>query len=370
VEPVYREPDVLPRSTMTQAFVKKMHWGDIAGGEPVELYILGSPALTVRVTTYGARVTGVEAPDRHGNRADVVLGYKSLRDYEADDETYFGAVVGRYGNRIAHGAFSLDGKTYHIPPNDGANALHGGPIGFDRKVWEATQLTNGVEMTLVSADGDMGFPGRLTAEVRYTLERHALRIVYRLTTNAPTVVNLTNHSYFNLAGEANGTILNQKLMINADRYTPVDEGLIPTGEIASVLGTPFDFRTMTAIGARINESDEQLERVRGYDHNFVLNGKAGAEPRLAARAFDPGSRRTLTVLTTEPGVQFYSGNSLAGATTGISGTKYEKNAGFCLETQHYPDSPNHPRFPSTVLRRGQTLHSQTLLMFGVREQEK
>jgi aldose 1-epimerase len=324
----------------------------------------------VHVTTYGARVVGIETPDRDGNRADVVLGYKSLRDYEADEETYLGAVVGRYGNRIAHGVFSLDGKTYQIPPNDGANALHGGPIGFDKKVWEATQLTNGVEMTLISADGDMGFPGRLTADVRYTLERHALRIAYRLTTDASTIVNLTNHSYFNLAGEGHGTVLNQKLMINADRYTPVDEGLVPTGEIESVVGTPFDFRTMAAIGARINESHEQLKRAGGYDHNFVLNGKPGAEPRLAARAFDPGSRRTLTVLTTEPGVQFYSGNSLAGATTGISGTTYERNAGFCLETQHYPDSPNHPRFPSTVLRPGQTLDSQTLLMFGVRKQEK
>ena len=321
---------VLLASTLAQAAVHQEHWGNAADGKPVDLYTLSDAELTVRITTFGARIVSIEAPDRHGVKADVVLGYKSLADYQADKKTYFGSIVGRYGNRIAHGKFSLDGKQFQVPANDGANALHGGPVGFDQKVWEAKPLPNGVELTLVSPDGDMGFPGRLTAHVRYTLAGHALHIDYSATTDAPTVLNLTNHSYFNLAGEGSGDILKQQMMINADRYTPVDAGLIPTGAFPAVTGTPFDFSKPTAIGAHINDTDAQLKLAGGYDHNFVLNGPSDAEPRLAARAFDPASGRTLTVTTTQPGVQFYSGNFLTGATTGISGVKYAKHAGFCL----------------------------------------
>jgi aldose 1-epimerase len=356
---------VLLAATLAHASVVSAPWGATADGKPVAIYTISDEQLAVRVTTYGARIVGIEAPDRHGHKADVVLGYKSLSDYEADKKTYFGAIVGRYGNRIANGAFSIDGATYKVPTNDGANALHGGTSGFDQKVWQAAEVPNGVEMTLVSPDGEMGFPGNLTVHVRYTVRGSSLHIDYSATTDKPTVLNITNHSYFNLAGEGSGPILDEKIKINADRYTPVDAGLIPTGELAPLANTPLDFETPTAIGARIDQANEQLTRAKGYDHNYVLNGSPGGEPRLAATVVDPGSGRTLTVLTDQPGVQFYSGNFLNGATVGISGVRYEKHAGFCLETQHYPDSPNHPAFPSTVLRPGQTFKSTTIFNFGV-----
>ena len=356
---------LLLTGSLAHASVVKAPWGKTAAGQPVSIYTLADADISVRITTYGAHVVSIEAPDRSGAKADVVLGYKNLRGYEADKKTYFGAIVGRYGNRIAHGSFMLDGKTYHIPLNDGPNALHGGTVGFDKKVWQGQTLSNGVEMSLVSPNGDMGFPGQLTVHVRYTLEGRSLHIEYSATTTAPTVLNLTNHSYFNLAGEGHGTILNEVLMINADRYTPVDATLIPTGRLAPVAGTPFDFRKPTAIGARIGENNQQLKFAGGYDQNFVLNGASGEQPRLAARAFDPGSGRTLTVTTTQPGVQFYSGNFLNGSNVGISGVAYQKHAGFALETQHFPDSPNHPSFPSTELSPGQTFHSTTVLTFGV-----
>jgi aldose 1-epimerase len=252
-----------------------------------------------------------------------------------------------------------------VPLNNGQNALHGGPVGFDHKVWSARELPNGVELTLVSPDGDMGFPGALTAHVRYTLEGKSLHIDYSATTTKPTVVNLTNHSYFNLAGNGRGDILNEVLTIPADRYTPTDATQIPTGELAPVQGTPFDFRKPTAIGAHIDEPNEQLKLAGGYDHNFALNGASGSGMHLAARAVEPGTGRTLTITTTEPGVQFYSGNFLDGTLTGQFGVVYQKHAGFCLETQHFPDAPNEPKFASTVVRPGQTWRSSTVFAFGV-----
>jgi aldose 1-epimerase len=342
-----------------------MAWGNTASGQPVEIYTLKDDTLNVRITTFGARVVSVEAPDRNGVKADVVLGYKDVAQYEADKSTYFGSIVGRYGNRIAKGTFSIDGKTFHAPLNNNGNMLHGGTVGFDHKVWTAKTIPNGVEMTLVSPDGDMGFPGELTAHVRYTLAAGSLRIDYSATTTKPTVVNLTNHTYFNLGGEGHGTILDETLMMPASRYTPIDAGLIPTGELAPVEGTPFDFRKATAIGERIGAKNEQLKLAGGYDHNFVLDGASNGALKLAAKALDPASGRTLTVMTTQPGVQFYSGNFLDGTETGISGVKYVQHAGFCLETQHFPDSPNQPKFPSTILRPGTTMHSTTVFTFGV-----
>lgn len=349
-----------------QTSVSKESWGTAIDGEPVELFKLSDKDLQVDVTTYGARVVSIDAPDRNGKMADVVLGYNNLDGYERDNSTYFGAIVGRYGNRIAKGSFSLDGKTYHIPLNNNGNALHGGPQGFSSKVWNATEVPNGVELTLLSPDGDMGFPGALTVHVRYTLEGKSLKINYSATTTKSTVLNITNHSYFNLAGNGNGTILNEVLMIPADRYTPVDVTQIPTGQLAPVQGTPFDFRNPTPIGARIHEKNVQLKIGGGYDHNFVLNGQ-GSNLHVAAKVFDPSSGRTLTVMTTEPGVQFYSGNFLGGPVTASAAVKYPQYGGFALETQHFPDSPNQTNFPSTRLNPGQTMHSETIFIFGVKK---
>ena len=342
----------------------KAPWGVSAKGQPVELYTLKDGDFTVKITTFGARVVSISTPDRNGKLGDVVLGYDKLSDYETDT-TYFGSIVGRYGNRIAKGTFAIDGNTFHVPTNDGANALHGGTIGFSSKVWKGHIIPSGVEMTLVSPDGDMGFPGELTAHVRYTVHGQALQIEYSATTTKPTVVNITNHSYFNLAGDGRGSILEEKLTLNADNYTPVAAGLIPTGEVAPVAGTPFDFRKPTAIGSRIHVPNEQLKIAGGYDHNFVLNLKPGMH--LAAEAYEPTSGRTLTVTTTEPGVQFYSGNFLDGTRTGKFGVAYQKYAGFCLETQHFPDAPNEPAFASTILRPGHTMHSTTVFTFGCAE---
>jgi len=352
-------------SSLAQAGVTKADWGKTADGTPVQIFTLTDKDLTVRITTFGARVVSIEAPDRSGKMGDVVLGYDNVGAYESDKSTYFGSIVGRYGNRIAKGTFTIDGKTYHVPLNNNGNALHGGPAGFSSKVWMGKEIPDGVEMTLVSPDGDMGFPGALTARVRYTVEGKSLKIDYIATTTKPTVVNLTNHSYFNLAGDGKGTILDEVLMIPADRYTPVDATQIPTGELAPVEGTPFDFRKPTAIGARINDTNEQLKIGGGYDHNWVLNG-SGDSLHLAAKAYDASSGRTLTVTTTQPGVQFYSGNFLDGTHTGKFGVTYQKYAGFCLETQHFPDAPNQPKFASTLLRPGQTMHSETVFTFGVK----
>jgi aldose 1-epimerase len=352
-------------SSLAQAGVTKADWGKTADGTLVQIYTLSDHDLTVRITTFGARVVSIEAPDRSGKMGDVVLGYDNLGQYESDT-TYFGSIVGRYGNRIAKGTFTIDGKTYHVPVNNNGNALHGGPAGFSGKVWAGKEVPDGVEMTLVSPDGDMGFPGTLTARVRYTVEGKSLKINYIATTTKPTVANLTNHSYFNLAGDGKGTILDEVMMIPADRYTPVDATQIPTGELAPVGGTPFDFRKPIAIGARINDTNEQLKIGGGYDHNWVLNG-AGGSLHLAAKAYDPTSGRTLTVTTTQPGVQFYSGNFLDGSKTGKFGVTYQKYAGFCLETQHFPDAPNHPKFASTLLKPGETMLSETVFTFGVQK---
>ena len=356
---------MLALASLAHAAVTVAPWGK-ADGKAVELYTLTDADLTVKITNFGAHIVSVEAPDRNGKRADVVLGYRDLAGYLADPKTYMGSVVGRYGNRIAKGTFSLDGATFHVPTNDHGNALHGGTTGFDRKVWTAQKTANGVELTLISPDGDMGFPGQLTAHVRYTLEGKSLKIEYSATTTKPTVLNLTNHSYFNLSGEGNGDVLKEVATLAADRYTPVDKTLIPTGQLAPVAGTPFDFRQATPIGAHINDANEQLKIAGGIDHNFVLNG-SGPGLHMAAKVVDPASGRTLTVATTEPGVQFYSGNFLDGSLHGASGAAYPQHAGFCLETQHFPDSPNHPKFPTTELNPGQTMHSETVFTFGVQK---
>lgn len=348
-----------------RAQMKTEVWGLTPEGQQVKLFTLSDDVLRVRVMEFGARIVSVEAPDHNGRMDDVVLGYSDLAGYTSDPKGYFGAIVGRYGNRIRGGTFTLDGKTYHVPVNNKGNALHGGPQGFSSKVWSGKAVGNNkVEFTLVSPDGDMGFPGELTAQVTYSLTGNRIRIDYAARTTKTTVVNLTNHSYFNLAGQASGDVLHHSLRIDADSITPVDDTLIPTGALGKVDGTPFDFRVATPIGARIDAKSEQLKRAGGYDQNFVTNGQPGTL-REVARAEDPLSGRTLTVLTTEPGVQFYSGNFLNGSAKGFTGEPYRQHAGFCLETQHFPDSPNHSNFPNTVLRPGQTLHSTTEFVFGV-----
>ncbi len=344
--------------------VTKAAFGKMPDGTEVDLYTLKSDAVEAKITTYGARIISITTADKNGKSADVVLGYDTLSGYLADTKTYFGAVVGRYGNRIAHGEFKLDGKTYHLPRNNGANSLHGGTIGFDRLVWTGREIPGGVELTLVSKDGDQGYPGTLTAHVRYTLHHNALRIDYTATTDKDTVVNLTNHSYFNLGGAGSGTILNDEIMVAADKYTPVDSGLIPTGELASVEGTPFDLRKPTVIGKHIHDDNPQLKLAGGYDHNWVLRG-ANGETKTAARVHDPVTGRVLTVTTTEPGVQFYAGVSLDGSFKSPAGWPYAKNTALCLETQHFPDSPNHPSFPTTELKPGETRHSTTTFTFTV-----
>jgi aldose 1-epimerase len=356
---------LMSMTAAAQGAVNKASFGKLADGTAVDIYTLKTTGLEVRITNFGARIVSIETPDRAGKVADVALGYDTLDEYVADNKTYLGSIVGRYGNRIAHGSFTIDGKTYNVPKNNGPNSLHGGTIGFDRKVWQAHEVPGGVEFTLVSPDGDQGYPGTLTAHVKYTVHAPGtLRIDYTATTDKPTVVNLTNHTYFNLAGEGHGTILGEKVKLDADAYTPVDAGLIPTGELAPVKGTPFDFTQATVIGERINEDNQQLKYAGGYDVNWVVRGKAG-ELRPAAEVIDPTSGRTMTVETTQPGVQFYTGNSLPGLFKGRSGVVYGKNMGLCLETQHFPDSPNHPSFPSTELKPGETMQQTTVFRFGV-----
>lgn len=352
---------ILTGTMNARTTVTKESFGHTANGTAVDLYILSDGKIEARITNYGGIITSLRAPDRNGKPDDIVLGYDSLDQYIAKT-AYFGAIIGRYANRIAHGTFQLDGKTYHIPKNDGDNTLHGGIRGFDKVVWTAKEITNGVELTYLSKDGEEGFPGTLTTMVRYTLEDGALRIEYFANTDKDTVLNLTNHSYFNLAGQANGEVLGHIVKINASRFTPVNASLIPTGEIKSVEGTPFDFRKPHAIGESISANDEQLHFGMGYDQNFVLDGSGG---RLAeaAEVYEPTTGRILKVLTTEPGVQFYSGNHLDGSITGKQGRVYKPRVAFCLETQHFPDSPNHPNFPTTELKPGQKFHSVTVFEF-------
>ena len=356
-------------SSVAQTGVQRAPFGTTEAGQPVEQFTFrNAHGITVKAITYGGIITSLETPDRNGQMADIVLGFDSLAPYETESP-YFGAIIGRYGNRIAHGRFTIDGQTYQLPTNDGPNSLHGGDKGFDKVVWNAEpfehETDRGVVFTYTSPDGEMGYPGTLHATVTYTLtDDDQLIFDYHATTDKATPVNLTQHSYFNLSGAGNGNILGEELMINASAFTPVDSTLIPTGEIRPVEGTPFDFRTLTPIGARIDADNQQIARGPGYDHNFVLD-RSGEGLQLAARVVDPASGRTLEIQTTEPGIQFYSGNFLDGTITGKGGKVYEHRSGFCLETQHYPDSPNEPSFPSTILRPGEEYRSRTVLVFGV-----
>jgi aldose 1-epimerase len=360
----------------TRASLNRAPFGHMADGTPVEIFTLSSRAgMEVRTMPYGAAIVSIRVPDRNGAADDVVLGFDTLDDYVTKNR-FFGVVAGRYGNRIAKGRFTLDGKTYALATNNGVNHLHGGVKGFDKVVWSAVPFerdgTVGVVYSHTSPDNDEGYPGALSVRVTYTLSAsNALTVDYDATTDKPTPINLTQHTYFNLAGGGSGDILGHQLTIDADRFTPVDETLIPTGELAPVDGTPFDFRRPMTVGARIGEDHPQLKAGNGYDHNFVLNKTSGGSegpalrPQHAARVVDPKSGRTLDVSTTEPGVQFYSGNGLNGTVTGKSGHIYQRRAGLCLETQHFPDSPNHPNFPSTILRPGERFQSRTVFAFGV-----
>jgi aldose 1-epimerase len=330
----------------------------------------------MRVTNYGGIILSLRVPDRDGTVEDVVLGFDSLEAYTRESyrqaNPYFGALIGRYGNRIDGGAFSIDGQTYTLETNNGPNHLHGGMEGFDQVVWGAEPFqrgdSTGVVLTHTSPDGHGGYPGRLDVEVTYTLtDDNALAIDYQATTTEATPVNLTQHSYFNLGGEGDGDVLDHRLMIAANEFTPVDSTLIPTGQFRDVAGTPFDFREFTAIGGRIDADNRQLNIGGGYDHNFVLRRQDSDSLHVAARAYDPDSGRLMTVRTTEPGLQFYSGNFLDGTFTGKSGTSYQQHAGFALETQHFPDSPNQPDFPSTLLQPDETYTSRTVYSFSTRD---
>jgi len=340
--------------------------------------------MSASIITYGGIIQQLRAPDRHGRLANITLGYKNVAGYATPvgnppkaNPTYFGAIIGRYGNRIGGAKFTLDGQTYTLDANNNGNTLHGGVMGFDKFVWTAQSFKRGnkagVKLTRTSAEGEgcttpltcTGFPGNVAVEVDYTLgKRNNLRIDYSATTDKPTVVNLTNHAYWNLAGEGSGTIYGHRLTLNASRITPVDKGLIPTGQLKSVAGTPFDFRKPHAIGARIRTHDQQLVYGQGYDHNWVLSRHGRSGMVEAARLRDPGSGRVLTMSTTEPGIQFYSGNFLDGTIYGTSGRAYRQGDGLALETQHYPDSPNKPGFPSTTLRPGQKYKTSTSLAFS------
>lgn len=342
--------------------ITKQAFGHTSEGTAVDIYTLADGKVEARIMTYGGIIVSLRTPDRNGKIDDVVLGCDSVEKYEAQT-AHFGGIIGRYANRIAHGSFQLDGKTYSIPKNDGDNALHGGTRGFDKVVWGAKEIVDGIELTYVSKDGEQGFPGTLSTTVRYTLKGSTLRIEYAATTDKDTVLNLTNHSYFNLAGQGKGDVLGHVLKINASRMTPVDSVLIPTGELKSVAGTPFDFRTPHAIGERINTDDAQLSLGKGYDHNFVLDHPAG-QLAEAAEAYEPTTGRILKVFTTEPGLQIYTGNFLDGSITGKEGRVYNRRFAFCLETQHFPDSPNHASFPSTELKPGRKFHSVTVFQFS------
>jgi aldose 1-epimerase len=346
--------------------VRRQDWGKTAAGTRVSLYTLtNSGGSVARITDYGALLTELHVPDRGGKLGNVVLGFNSLQPY-LDGHPFFGATVGRYANRIRRGKFKLDGKTYTLATNNPPNHLHGGNRGWDKVVWKGRVVSAAagpaVQFSHVSPDGDEGYPGTVRATVTYTLtNKNEVKVDYTATTNKATPVNMTHHSYFNLAGEGNGTILNHRLMIAADRYTPTDSTLIPTGKIAPVKGTSLDFTKPTRIGARINS----FGTLGGYDHNYVIRG-GGKGVVLAARVHDPSSGRVMEIWTDEPGLQFYTGNGLDGTLTGPRGVPYDKHFAFCLEAQHYPDSPNHPNFPSTILRPGQTYRQTTVHRFYAR----
>jgi aldose 1-epimerase len=352
----------------TTGTISQAPFGKTADGTPVEIYTLRNHnGMEARVMTYGGIVVSLKVPDKNGKFGDVVLGYDNLDDY-VKNNPFFGALVGRYGNRIAKGKFTLDGHEYTLALNNAPNNLHGGPVGFDKRVWKVARADVGpdgprLELTYLSQDGDQGFPGNLKVTATYTVTAdNGLCLDYTATTDKDTICNLTQHSYFNLAGK--GDILNHQVFINADKFTPVDSTLIPTGELKPVAGTPFDFRTATAVGTRINDNDEQLKFGHGYDHNWVANkplGKLG----LVARVTEPSTGRAMEVWSTEPGVQFYTGNFLDGSITGKGGWVYELRNGLCFEPQHYPDSPNHPQFPSVELKPGQTYQNTIIYKFSV-----
>jgi aldose 1-epimerase len=361
---------LLAVNAAAQTKVTKDTFGQTPDGQSVDIYTLtNSRGAEARITNYGGIVVSLKVPDRDGKFEDVVLGLNTLDEY-LKGHPYFGAIIGRYGNRIAKGQFKLNGTEYKLAVNNGENHLHGGIKGFDKVVWDAKPSSNkaGATLTLsyLSKDGEEGYPGNLKITVAYILtNNNELKIVYSASTDKDTVVNLTHHSYFNLSGEGNGDILGHQLQLNAAKFTPTDAGSIPTGELLTVRGTPFDFTKSTAIGLRINQDDQQIKFGNGYDHNFVVNGRMGVL-RLAAKVWEPRTGRTMEVWTTEPGVQFYTGNFLDGTLTGKRGKAYQKRTGFCLETQHYPDAPNKPTFPSTTLRRGARLSTTTIYRFGAR----
>jgi aldose 1-epimerase len=351
---------------MSKPEIRKEGWGADPSGQAVSLYTLTNAAGTeAKITDFGGRIVSLKTADRSGNFADIVLGFENLDGYLRKNP-FFGALVGRYANRIANGKFELDGHTYELARNNGPNALHGGLRGFDKVIWDSQIIDTGngfaLELSYLSINGEEGYPGTLKAFVTYSLnEKNELVIDYQATTDKDTVLNLTNHSYFDLSGQFAGNILDHVVTIHADRFTPVDSNLIPTGELRDVSGTPFDLRSPQRIGARIDEDYEQLKLGWGYDHNFVLNGRG---LRVIASVVEPTTGRKLEVLTTQPGVQFYTGNHLDGSVTGKGGVTYKYRFGFCLETQHFPDSPNKPSFPSTVLKPGDQFHEITIFRFS------
>ncbi|MFF4346490.1 aldose epimerase family protein [Streptomyces sp. NPDC001530] len=343
-------------------------FGKLADGTKVYRWSLENGGTRMKVLSWGGVVQCLEIPDRHGHYANISLGFDNIDDYVAKTP-YFGALIGRYGNRIGKGQFTLDGKSYQLSVNDGVNSLHGGTKGFDKRIWDVEPFTKGSDVGLhlyyTSVDGEMGYPGTLKTKVTYTLTKHGdWRIDYEATTDKATVVNLTSHVYWNLAGEGSGTIEDHELTIAASRYTPTDSGLIPTGELAKVAGTPFDFRKTKSIGRDIRDAHPQQVTAKGYDHNWVLDKGITAKPAHIATLRDPSSGRTLKIATDQPGLQFYSGNFLDGTLVGTGGRTYRQGDALCLETQHFPDSPNQPSFPSTVLRPGQTYRSTTVHSFG------
>ena len=350
--------------------IKKEPFGRTPDNGIADLYTLANRhGMQAAITNYGGIVVQLRVPDHKGHFADVVLGYDGLEGY-LHDKAYLGALIGRYGNRIAQGKFTLEGKTYTLPRNDGENTLHGGLKGFNQVLWKATELEDnqgpGLQLEYLSKDGEQGFPGNLSVKVIYTLtDQNELKIESSATTDKETVVNLTNHSYFNLVGAGNGDILRHQVTLRADKFTPVNEWLIPTGELRSVQSTPMDFRTPTAVGARIDQDDQQLRYGRGYDHNWVLSSGGSKTPTLAATVYEPDTGRVLELWTTEPGIQFYTGNFLDGV-KGKGGKTYLRRYALCLETQHFPDSPNHPNFPSTVLKPAERYHAVTIYKFSTR----
>lgn len=357
---------------VAQPAITSTSFGKTADGEQVQIYTLRNRhGMEARITNYGGIVVSLTAPDRDQKFADVVLGYNDLESYMNPPFPYFGAIIGRYGNRIAKGRFTLNGIEYKLAVNNGENHLHGGLKGFDKVVWDAQQRNTAagpsLRLSYLSKDGEEGYPGNLRVTVVYTLtHKNELKIDYTASTDKDTVTNLTHHSYFNLAGEGNGDILDHRVVLRASRFVPTDAGSIPTGELKNVASTPFDFRSAHAIGERINEDDEQLKFGNGYDHTWVINGRMGLL-RQAASVYEPTTGRVMEVWTTEPGVQFYTGNFLDGSRPGKSGKPYPRRSGFCLETQHYPDSPNRPNFPTTTLRKGATYRSTTIYRFSSRK---